>query len=63
MDSKIKELVTWICENASSESGLLYIDPQWYVYTRPLLCQIVKMFSIDESEMIALVSSIESKLQ
>lgn len=37
MDPKFKKLIEYIARNSEKESALLYPNPNWYLFTVPLL--------------------------
>lgn len=51
MDEKVKRLIEWIAENNEQESGLLYPNPQWYVFADKLLDEMKMLWELNDDEM------------
>lgn len=50
LDDKIKRIIEFIARNSERESGFLYPDPQWYLFSVPLLDEIKATYECDYGE-------------
>lgn len=56
------ELVRWIANNVECESVLLYPEPQWYVFAKPLLDKISSLFDLEECDIETVLKEEQGKM-
>lgn len=58
MNKKVKKLITYIANASQQESVLLYSEPNWYVFSVPLLDEICTIFGVPKEDVSAEVGAI-----